>query len=252
MQKNLLIISFFLSLFFSSCSIYENIYFLEDGSIKYQMTFDADEMIKMVPDMSMSSPTDSTSSIKEALKESGLSLIDLTEDDKDDLENISPLFINIKSNKEEKSMKISLYGDFASADALNNAFTSLLKLSKKSELDKVKTSPDTPLNPKSFKELNFTSRYFWDGRKMSRSVDVDVNSEIDETNESEPSEMNDALLRLFTGGKMTIKYHFPNKVKSVSDSDALFTQDGKTVIIEYPAQIIAKPTQDLDVEIVTE
>ncbi len=35
-------------------------------------------------------------------------------------------------------------------------------------------------------------------------------------------------------------------------SDALFTQDGKTVIIEYPAQIIAEPTQDLDVEIVTE
>ncbi len=58
--------------------------------------------------------------------------------------------------------------------------------------------------------------------------------------------------RLFSQGKMVVKYHFPKKIKSVNNKDATFSMDGKTAILNYPASLFLKPDKELSIEIVTE
>ena len=51
---------------------------------------------------------------------------------------------------------------------------------------------------------------------------------------------------------MVVKYHFPKKIEKISNPDAVFSQDGKTAIIEYSGSIFSKPTNEFSVEITTE
>lgn len=229
----------------SACSVYEDVYFQKDGSVKYQMMVDAGEILNMMPDFEIKMPdnlpTDSIISIAQMIKDS---IADITPDIQRDLDNIAPLCIKLENNIADKKLGISVYGDFKNVDALNQAFASAAKLQEKQkEQSDSKTSNMSPF------VLDGANAIHWDGKTMRRVVDVAENDEGEEQVEGEESD-NDMSSNFFSKGKMIVRYHFPTEVENISNPDAVMSQDRKTVIIEYSGSSFTNPKKgDLDIEI---
>ena len=238
MNKYLLILSFFTIILFGSCSIYEDVYFYENGSIKYQLSFDGSKLLE-IPGMEKDLPTDSTLSIIDMIEEDSI----VSEIDKSDLENLSPLFISFKSDTVNNKLNILLTGDFKDAESLNKAFSSLnktndLKKSNPSEISGM------PFGKNSFDALKLYSLYSWNKTTMSRTIDSTAN----DTSVEEPVDnLNTAIDQLLNEGKIVVRYHFPKKTVKISDPEALITQDGKTVVVEYPIEHFTKPSEKMDI-----
>ena len=57
---------------------------------------------------------------------------------------------------------------------------------------------------------------------------------------------------MFAGSNYTLKYHFPRKVKSVSHPGAMFSDDRKTVTVQYPFTEYLENPDKLNLEVVLE
>lgn len=228
------------TLFLTSCSIYEDVYFKQDGQVRYEMKFDASDMLAMIPDAASKAgdiPSDSIISIVELLKQKGGSK--LLEENKEDIENISPLYLEMRNDVQKQILTITMFGDFANTESLNKALVSINRLQQKAQQAGMKNS-NIGIN-----KLSNTSTFAWDGKTMKRSFDA---SQV--TNE-ERNSTNDMLSKVFSQGKMVIKYHFPEKVDKANDPNALISQDGQSVIVEYSASKFLNSDNSTDIEIVT-
>lgn len=232
-------------LLFSGCSIYEEVYFNEDMSVKYQMKFDASEMVGMLsasslPGYNKHLPTDSVISLAEIMAEHKDSIKSLSIEEQNMLNDLRPLNVRINSDSVAKTLFISLFGDFTSADALNKTFRSLAESKDKVSMRET--------NIRTMNQMDNASRYSWDGKMMKREIDPEMLSKSEvETNKDKKG-----LADMFMGGKMVVKYHFPKRVINVSNPNALLSQDGKTVVIEYPATDFIDSTEKINIEITTE
>lgn len=243
LSKLIVFISFII--FFSSCSIYEDIYFKDNATVRYEMKVDASEVLAMMPDLAnktnSSIPSDSIISFAEIIREK-VDTTNMTDSDKKDLENVSPLFLNIKNKPDEQVLSLLMYGDFDNIDKLNEALISADRLQEKT-IDKA--SGNSGFNMDRISNL---SSYTWDGKKMSRTT-ISNSAESDDENPTAETAM---MSQLFSQGKLIVKYHFPKKVVKINNPKALLSQDGKSVIIEYPASVYKKPEEKMNIEIVTE
>lgn len=235
-----------------SCSIYEDIYFDEDGTVAYSIKYDVSDILAMMPAESNNIhnngiPTDSIISIAEMAEMHKDSLDSLSDEERELLEDILPLTLLVNNDTVSKTLFMSLSGNFDNIEALNKAFISLNKINAKVKSEKEATQGIVKSNP-AVSAMNYSSRYSWDGKTMMRSIEKD--SSEDRAEEIEDTKENKDIMMLFSSGKMLVKYHFPRKVKSISNPDALLSQDGKTVIIEYPSSTyIESSSEDLPIEI---
>lgn len=229
---------------FSSCSIYEEIYFNEDMTVKYEMKFDASEWMSTLSASSLSGygnslPNDSVISLAEIMSEHKDTIQTLSLEEQQILNDLKPLNLRINNDTIANTFFISLYGNFANAESLNRTFKTLSEHKDKA----AGTSPSA----RSVDQLDNASRYFWDGKTMKREIDPDMLNKLKENTKQDKG-----LMDMFMGGKMIVKYHFPKRVINVSNPNALYSQDGKTVVIEYPATDFVNSAEKINVEITTE
>ncbi|MDU1903960.1 MAG: hypothetical protein E6772_04180 [Dysgonomonas sp.] len=246
-----IILFFTLCILFTSCSVYEDVYFNEDGTVSYSLKYDASQILAMAPDAlsrnsnSSTMPSDSTFSIADVMEEHKDSLHLLPAEKREILEAIKPFSIALKSDSISKEFNISLNGDFESADAMNAAFIALQRIYKE------QGSKKGIMDAKAKFDINYSSsHYSWDGKKMSRTIIIE-----EETAETPNENVKgyQEMVMLFSGGKMITRYHFPQRVTSVDKEKALFSQDGKTIVIEQAATTHLKPTaEEFDITIETE
>jgi hypothetical protein len=228
----------------SSCSIYEEIYFNEDMSVKYQIKFDDGEWMSTFSASTLSGhnkslPNDSVISVAEIMAEYKDPVQPLSAEEQQVLNDLRPLNLRINSDTIANTFFISLYGDFANAESLNRVFRILAEHNDK-------TTKASPRIRRIYQPDN-ASRYSWDGKTMKREIDPDLLRKVKEDTENDNGSAN-----MFTGGKMIVKYHFPKRVTNVSNPNALLSQDGKTVVLEYPATDFVNSTEKTNVEIMTE
>jgi hypothetical protein len=252
MTKLLFALFLIISLFLSSCSVYEDIYFLEGGKVKYQITIDASELAALGEESSLNInkglPSDSIIYFSQLIKDS---LKTIPAEIAQNMEDISSLYVHIKRDKAKSEYKISICGDFDNTEAFIKAFSSLSKLEEYIKENKPTAGSEFPT-----KILFDKTLIAWDGKVFKRIIDTTTETE-DAENTLEESDQQikdtiDAFAKLFSQGRMIVKYHFPKKIKNVSNDKATFTLDGKTAIIEYPAMLFLEPTQDFSIEIETE
>lgn len=244
MYKHLFLFSLLTVILFSSCSIYEDVYFHENGSIKYQLSFDGSKLLE-IPGMQRDLPTDSTLSIIDMIEQDSIGIAEI---DKTDLENLSPLFISFKSDTVNKKLNILLTGDFKDAESLNKAFSSLNKTNKLKENSSSEIS-GIPFGKNTFESLKLYSLFSWNKTTMSRTID----SAADETSVQEPvDEIGSAIDQLLNEGKIVVRYHFPKKTVKISDPEALITQDGRTVVVEYPIEHFTKSSKKMNISVSVE
>jgi hypothetical protein len=258
MKKNLYITLLIAlsALLSSSCSVYEEVTFLKDGRMSYNMTFDGGEFMKMLSESKSSSSgkiSDSIISLVQVLESEKMDMINGYPELKNDIENIRPLFFRTVENHQTGEFKMSIFGDFKDADAFNKAFKSMVNLASNTKDMDVDIEGIPATGKRGGKDmiewLAYFPEYQWDGKTMKRTIDT---SKLElQTDDKEPSNKDpfSDWKSFFQGGKMGVKYHFPQKVNSVDNPDALLSQDGKTVIIEYPASVFTTSPQEADIEI---
>jgi len=214
------------------------------------MMLDAGELISMIPEngISGSKNSDTIISFYKMIETEKKDIIGKYPDMENDINNIKPLFMRMVENSEKGEFYISVYGDFKNSDALNSAFVSMNKMAQHAEQtsDKIPGSKDNVLA-----WLSNFPQYNWDGKTMSRTATEIAEHPIDDADEETTPDRESFLNfeSLFEQGKMKVKYHFPKKVQSTNDPNALFSQDGKTVILEYPGAILAKSPEKANIEI---
>lgn len=254
MKRLTSILIIFITVFLSSCSVYENIYFLENGDVKYDMSIDAGEMIAAMSNMEIKTPgnlpTDSIIHLADLIKDS---LEVSTNEIQDAIKNIEPIYLKYENNAAEGKFGISIYGDFDNADALNKAFASMAQLEQYMSKNKVEGAVN---NNFSLDNLYNESRLVWDGTTMKRIITPKPKEESEDEGEGEektsPETGLGSFSKFFANGKMVVKYYFPKKITNVSNPDATLTLDGKTAIIQYPASMLAEPSDKFSIEITTE
>lgn len=241
-------------LILSSCSVYEDIHFLEDGRVKYNMTIDASEMMTLVGQSSLKSnekdyPQDSIINFSQIVRDT---LNNISPEIEQDLKNIEPIYMRIQNNDSLGILKISLYGDFENMETFTNAFASMSKIE-----NEVKDKGNSSFNKYSIDNLFNRNSFLWDGTTFKRIVTAserqeEENSESNDADKKLSKNIDESFNRLFSQGKMVVKYHFPKKITNVSNKDATFSMDGKTTILNYSASLFLTPTEELSIEIITE
>lgn len=236
-----------------SCTVYEEMTFYKNGKISYNFSFDASEFAKMFPDKGLVESTleDSIISISDVIKKDKKQILQTYPDLKTDLDNVSQFYIRITQNSEKSEFKISLSGNFNNAVSLNEAFVSMGKIVAKTQTERSRTPIDNDL----MKWIGNIPTYTWDGKTMTCTAQKIISDE--NLVENGNDEVLDNLLEgsesdwknFLTGSKMTVKYNFPNKIESVSDTTDLLTQDGRSVVIEYNGTMFIQSPEKTNIEV---
>jgi len=241
--------------FTASCSVYEELYFKEDGQVNYQLTFDSKELMKSLPGDSATDMTvkDSILSIADIIHANSHVKKTLYPQEKEDLNNISAFVIKKHEDPVKKEYTFTIQGEFADTEALNKALYSLNRL-----IGYAQDDADSSLSmgkSKLMDQLSNIPQYKWDGISMERYTVASEKIKPEEDNEEDEIGKIMGVTNPFTsflmGGKMMTKYHFPTKVDIIDNPEAMLSQDGKTVIVNYQATIFAESPEEANINITT-
>ncbi len=222
----LLVFGLFLALLIS-CQFSENIYINEDGSGKMEFSFDGTELMKMAGDglgEANEKAIDSTFSFKELFEGKQDSIAKLPADERAILEELKDFRMRMIMNPETAEMKMNLITEFKNAGELQDMFAKMNKLQALNKDDQTANNPMGSMNQGNFTALN----YEFNGTVFKRNVKV--------TNRELHQKMVDSLseaAEMYASSTYKLNYHFPKPIKSVSNDNAQFSADRKTVTVEY-------------------
>lgn len=233
-----------------SCNFTENIDVQESGSGKYSVEVDASGLMamggaKMSEQMGLKEGKvlDSIISFKTILEEKKDSIAKLSPDKQAALKGLENTIIHMKMDPEKKEFLIAINSPFEKVTQLQNlmdAFSVLQDL-KKANTNEADKSPFGG----GFGDNNSKLSYVYDGKSFSRKVEL-LKGKTKEVDSLGMSKM------LFASSSYTLKYHFYKPVKSVSNPDALFSGDRKTITVRYPFTDYMDNPEKLNLNVVFE
>ncbi|KIC00352.1 hypothetical protein OA93_01760 [Flavobacterium sp. KMS] len=231
----------------TSCTFTENIDIADNGSGKFSLDMDGSALMAMagqqlgneVGDATKS--IDSTFSFKEMFKNKKDSIAKLSPEEQKELKKLENFVVHMKMNTEQKQFMLDLKTDFKNVNELQDMMKTMSALQN---IEKNKASDNKMPFSGDFSN-NSTVSFSYDGKKFNRKVILNPK----ETNK--PVEDSLGMYKMiFASSNYVIKYRFPKKVKKVSNANALFSEDRKTITIQYPfTDYMENPTKlGLEVE----
>ncbi|NDV94325.1 hypothetical protein D0T84_05255 [Dysgonomonas sp. 521] len=213
-------------------------------SVKYRMKYDASEMMSMVSASSLSDygklfPSDSVFSFADIIAEYRDSTKTLSAEDQQMMEDLKSFTCQLSNDTVAKTFFVLVSGNFDDTATLNRILKTISEQKSKTAEESGRSISD---------RFDNISEYFWDGKNMKRIIQPKDHIE----QQLEEGSIDKNMMDLFSAGKMVVKYHFPRRVVNVSNPDALFSQDGKTVVVEYPATDFIDSADKINIEITTE
>lgn len=246
MRKIFFLLGLILSL--TSCTFTENITINPDGTGQYVLNMDGSSFMAMIPKDSLGNKNqkavDTTFSFKQILEETKDSVAKLPKEQQDKLKNLANFNMRMKMNYESKDFLVTMNTNFNSVAELQNVMDNLGELQKMSKGKKTFGGNSTG-GMDFFGKSNARINYFYDGVKFSRKAIVDKQAmKALQTGDEKKLEM------FFESSKYVLKYHFPKAVKSISNKSALFSEDRKTITLEYTFNEFMKSPEKLNFEVV--
>lgn len=242
-----------ITLSLTSCQFSENVYINEDGSGKMSFTFDASEMMDMMGDKlgegkEGEERVDSMLVFKDFLEEKKDSISQLSQEEQAKLMALKDFRMHMLMDPETKEMKFDLITDFKNADELQNMFTAMNNASNFQGKGGA-TQVNDPNNPFSAfgKEGATEMEYSFKGNVFKRTAKV-----VDEEQYKQMVDSIGEMAMMFGTSKYKLNYHFPRKIKSVSNEDAMFSQDGKSFVLEYGFMDYLADPKIFNIEVVLE
>lgn len=251
MNKLTLVVTLFSALLFTSCQFSEQIYLNEDGSGRMEFSFDASEIMQMaggqLSEGSGEKDMDSTFTFKEIFDEKRDSIATLPQDEQDKLKALEKFSVHMLMSEIDKKFNMELFTDFKSASELGDMFEAMNTVSNLQGKEAAKVND--PSNP--FSSLaqggNTKMNYSFNNGIFKREIKV-----IDKALQKQITDSLGQAAMMFANSKYKLNYHFPRRVKSVSNDKAMFSADGKTVIVEYGLMEYMADPEIMNLEIVLE
>ncbi len=242
LYKHILVIKTIILL--TSCTFTENIYINEDGTGKFSVDMDASGLMAMMPADSIGTmkPMDSTFTFKQVFEEKKDSIAKLPIEQQQRLKKLEGFSMRTKMIPVEKQFMFSVFTDFKNVADLQDAMTTI---NDAQGATKDKSSNNTLIPSSGFGDNGSVLKYSYDGKKFSRKATL-INKEVSKT---ENDSVEAAYKMIFESSTYTIKYHFPKKVKKVSNKKALYSEDRKMITIEFPFNEYMKDPEKLNFEV---
>jgi hypothetical protein len=227
----------------TSCTFTENIYINEDGSGKFSVEMDGSSFMAMMPQDSLKTEKaiDSSFSFKKLFEEKKDSISKLPAAHQAQLRKLENFNVRTVMNPEKKEFLFSMSTDFVSTADLGDAMSIINEVQQASK-SQVKNNA---LPDGGFGNNNSELKYSYDGKKFSRKATL-LKKEIIET---ELDSMKQMMNMFYESSTYTLKYHFPKRVKKVSNTTALYSEDRKTITIEFPFSDYMKDPEKLNFEV---
>ena len=245
MKKVTLLVLAFTSLIFTACQFSENLYISENGSGKMEFTFDASELMVMMGDEMMGESEEAVDSVinfKALFEESKDSIAQLPQAEQEALKALENFSMRMVMNPDTKEMKFDMFTDFAKVSELQNMFDTMSQIQ---HLEQNSNSGENPFS--SLNNSNTKMNYSFDGKVFIRTAEI-----IDPGLHNKTVDSLAQAMTMFGNSKYRLNYHFPKKIKSVSNEKALFSQDGKSFVLEFDLSDYITNPEALNVEVVLE
>lgn len=224
----------------TSCTFTENMYINEDGTGKFSLDMDGSSLMAMIPKDSLNGETaekdiDSTITFKQLFESSKDSIKMLPAAEQAKLKKLENWTMKIKMKMAEKQMLYTMSTDFKNVGELQDAMGTMNQLQSMG-----KNSGAAAGLPSGGFGNNAEMKYTYDGKKFSRKAILKKQAKKAEGDSA------DAYKMIYEASKYIVNYHFPKRVKKVSNETALYSDDRKTVTIEYPFNEYVDNPEKLD------
>jgi uncharacterized protein YfiM (DUF2279 family) len=215
----------------TSCTFTENMYVNDNGSGKFSVDIDGSALMQMAGDQignqmgaDAKKNVDSTFTFKQLIAEKKDSISKLSPEAQKEIKKLENFVFNIKMNGEQKQFLMNISTDFKSVNELQDILQSMSSL-QKLEGGNAPSTPFAGLGDNKSK-LSYT----YDGKKFTRKAIIDKQKVTEKAADSTA----DMSKMMFASSSYIIKYHFPKPVKKISNPNAMFSEDRKTITIQYP------------------
>lgn len=215
----------------TSCTFTENMYVNDNGSGKFSVDIDGSALMEMAGDQlgnqmgaDAKKNVDSTFTFKQLIAEKQDSISKLSPEAQKEIKKLENFVFNIKMNGEQKQFLMNIATDFKSVNELQDILQSMSSLQKLEGGN----APSTPFGGLGDNKSKLS--YTYDGKKFTRKAIIDKQKITEKVADSTA----DMSKMMFASSNYIIKYHFPKPVKKVSNPNALFSEDRKTITIQYP------------------
>ncbi len=218
----------------TSCNFTENINVNNDGTGVFSVDIDGSGLMAMagdklgetMPESKNIKSIDSTFTFKQIFELKKDSIAKLSVEEQAALKKMENFVMHMKMNAEKKELFLSMNTPFKNVTELQdmmNGFKTMKDLKGSSGANKTPNPMGDAL------DNNSKMSYTYNGKTFTRTA------ELDQEALNKISKDSLGMTKMFFGSsKYTLKYHFPKAVKKVSNPDALFSADRKTITVEYP------------------
>ncbi|MFB9054701.1 hypothetical protein ACFFVB_16550 [Formosa undariae] len=244
----------------TSCNYTEEITFHSDGSGEFLMNYDMSEAMVAIKKIGGNEEAykkepkvDSIIYFKDILKEKSDSISKLPQDEQDDLKSLESMMMRVQSNYETDVFNLGFGSGFKSI----NEFPEILENIDKAKAFNTKGSSefskmDGAAVAKSVNDMLKHIDFYFDGKQFSRSLKdgYKPSAEAIAQLDKEMNQMGEEGEETLKAMTYTLVYHFPNKIKSVSNKNALISKDKKTVTLKQNYIEMIKNSELMNLKVV--
>ena len=258
-MKRIILVLFSLSIL-TSCNFTEEITFNEDGSGEFLMRYDMSEVMKkMEQEMGGGQnkeekeqvKLDSVVYFKDMLVEKADSIATLPVEEQELLKSLESVVMKMHMDEANGVFDFGFGSSFTSLEELPEVLEKIeqakqLNSKDNAQYSKMDESAVSRASENMFEYVDFS----YDGKTFSRSLKKDYKQSPEdiEALDKEVSDMGEAK-DMFGSMSYTLIYRFPKAVKSVTNENAVISEDGKTVTLKanFIDMIKSPETMTLDV-----
>ncbi|MCI9843488.1 hypothetical protein [Flavobacterium pectinovorum] len=226
-----LLVFCFLLVTLASCTFTENIYINDNGTGKFSVDLEGSSMMEMAGAQldeqigaNAKKYIDTSFTFKQLFEEKKDSIAKLSPEIQKELKKIENFVVHTEISTEKKVFLMTLSTDFKKVNELQDILKTI------STLQKLEGRPSTNPLVSSFAENKSKLNYTYNGKKFTRKAVIDQQKVAEKVNDTAP----DMSKMFFVLSNYVVKYHFPKKIKKVSNPNALFSEDRKSITIQYP------------------
>jgi hypothetical protein len=256
----------------TSCSITETLVMNENGSGKFSYDIDGSKMMSMIGNIGLgeeskskkkqkketkkervSKDIDSTFSFKELFASKKDSIAKLSPEEQAKIKRMENFKIHMVMNEEKGIMNYSMFTEFNTVKELQDLMSPIESMKTVSPVGK---SGGFAMAPNDIED-NSQTKFFFDGKIFRKEVsklekkEVALKEEISEDSKqlSEDLKLNESMEMFYAQSNFKLVYQFPKAVKIVSLENALYSEDRKTITIEYSLKEYVEHPEKLTFEI---
>ncbi|URM38687.1 hypothetical protein [Flavobacterium anhuiense] len=214
----------------TSCTFTENIYINDNGTGKFSVDMDGSALMEMAGDQiagqmgDAKKDIDTTFTFKQLFEEKKDSIAKLSPETQKELKKLENFVVSTKMSSEKKQFLMNLGTDFKNVNELQDILQTL------STFQKLEGGANASPLGNGFGDNKSKLSYTYDGKKFTRKAVIDQ-EKLQATKAKDTAA--DMTKMMFASSSYIVNYHFPKKIKKVSNPNALFSDDRKSITIQY-------------------